>query len=317
MRLERALDAGDVEAGHREARVVDARHARAGSTSARGDEHQEVGAGPNAEQGRRRLVRLDVEAEQPPVELVRRFGIRHVDREMAEPGQRHRRPGRGGLGRFAAVAERPAAAAIGRMLELRDEPVGIGEEDLSRISPCHESDLTRAASLSDAMRSERFHHGADVLEAIHREPPVIEARSAGARGHERQEERPVAEAQQHLGPVTRLDRQPEELLVERGGARDVRNRERDLVDAAQTNRGRLGEQATRGREGRDGQEHLSTREPGHVYLLENFLTLRGIDSPVNTFPSGSAVTPSASVPSMKPISWKSLARAMTMPIRSW
>jgi len=229
--FQHALDALDVEVRHIEAGVVDACAA-----IARPDEHQEVGARSHAEEGRGRLVPLDVEAEDPLVEGVGGLWIAHVHRQVADADQRQVARGGRLLDERAGVAEHPGSTAVRGGTELGDQPVRIADEDLGDAVPTDHAGMHRPSAepgaFGDASEPEGIeltHEAAQVV-ILERDTPVVDAGALGAGGHERHEARPVPDAQEDLVAVACLDRHAEEALVELERATDVGDGQGHLVE---------------------------------------------------------------------------------------
>ena len=252
---------------HRQARVVDA-----GRSRPRG-EREELAPGTDRQQRQRALGAGDGHPEQPLVEVDGPLLIRHEHREMADVPRRDQPGGRRRLRRRAELAEQALAAAVGGVLQLHHDAVRVAEVELRRP-------LRRAAEFGpphshahpprrvppgrvgrrDAVPAEGPDEAAGV-EVVHREAEMVDVRPrVGSAAAQREELRPVPDAQNERPRLPRRDRHPEQALVERQRPLEVGDGQRHVVPGAHRNRrsalrlpGQAGSRQHGGRRGQRGE----------------------------------------------------------------
>jgi hypothetical protein len=205
------------------------------------------------------------------IELVRLVGARRGDGEMAvildgdQPLCRRRLHG------FARAAERSAAAAIGGVLHLEDDPARIRHEDLWRPVPRGHEHFqwarrrrTRPGGACDAVFGEHRQDPIDIEVFDGDAEPAHPLRTAGAGRRQRHELRPRTDAQERRVAVTRLNRHPEESLIELERALHIGDGQRHAVEAADAQL-TAGLRRQRPREQRDGWKRAEEIAAGDVH----------------------------------------------------
>jgi hypothetical protein len=202
---------------------------------------------------RGRLVDHRLQTEQVHVER-HGGGVSGGDCEVAGVLQRDQPFLLRRLDRRAGRTLRPRAAAVADVVQLKDDAARIGNEQFARavrraagIRPPRPHERLLRPRLGrgrrrvrHSVRRQRLQRAIDG-EVLHAEAECADARAlAGGRRLQRQETRAVADAQQHRRALARLNRHPEQPLVEVHGTRHVRHGQRDLAQAVDAEPGQRG-----------------------------------------------------------------------------
>ena len=251
---------------------MDGRTGRARAAPAEG---QELVARPHPQHRQRALIGVDGQAEEPLVERDRARLIGHEDREVVVVAQPQQALGRRRLrGLEAHVPEHPLAAAVGAVLQLHDDAVGVAEVQLggalggpAELRPAHaDADLPRPRGLRrrDAVLAQDAHEAVGV-EAVDREAVVADAGVGARAAADGQELRPVAHPKDDGIGLPGRDGHAEQPLVPLERPRRVRDADGHVVEGGDGNGRRALRQRPRGQRRRAEGAH--ERAPGHAARL--------------------------------------------------